>query len=561
MKKTSKLRKYYNKNKTKKIMKEENDTIKGFFTIKGGKNTPRKKNKKPTELKSISHKIQLNEDCGFHSISRSICRSFQVITIIDGDSIEVFYTIIYLMIIKLFNIDCDVGTTTHYVPSMINTILNELYKYAKNENSDLTKYKYSDIPCKYIINNDNNELCNVSHRKILDDLSNETKDSFKHIFIKVYDIHAFEIKCYNYKFSNNNNNYPDIGIVKLLEKKLQPCASVECLSHAVVLRSWGIEYDEDGETKKVNNNHFCYTNTWHSEYKKCYNDISDLCNHYITDNKKEFIYFCCLDYDENKIKDKYKDLYDNIIKRRNLFFVTINIDKNNINNINSEIKINIYEGEWKNGIPYGNGKMIYTTGDIYEGEWINGVHNGKGKIIYENRDIYEGGWMDGYMIEGKMIYENGDVYEGEFINGLPNVNGKMIYKNGDVYEGDIIDGSPNGKGKMIYENGSIYEGEIIDGLPNGKGKMIYENSSIYEGEFIDKVPYGKGKIVYKDGSTYEGDLIQGSPRGKGKMIYKNGNIYEGDIIYGYPHGIGKMIYENGIIYEGKWKKGIHYIGN
>jgi len=42
---------------------------------------------------------------------------------------------------------------------------------------------------------------------------------------------------------------------------------------------------------------------------------------------------------------------------------------------------NLYEGEWKNGKPEGQGKMIYQTGMTYEGQWKNGKKNGKGIII------------------------------------------------------------------------------------------------------------------------------------------------------------------------------------
>ena len=34
--------------------------------------------------------------------------------------------------------------------------------------------------------------------------------------------------------------------------------------------------------------------------------------------------------------------------------------------------------------------MNYKNGDIYEGEFKNDLKKGKGKMIYKNGDIYEG---------------------------------------------------------------------------------------------------------------------------------------------------------------------------
>ena len=39
--------------------------------------------------------------------------------------------------------------------------------------------------------------------------------------------------------------------------------------------------------------------------------------------------------------------------------------------------------------------MIYQNGDIYDGEWKEGLIHGQGKMIYKNRVTYEGEWKDG----------------------------------------------------------------------------------------------------------------------------------------------------------------------
>ena len=42
---------------------------------------------------------------------------------------------------------------------------------------------------------------------------------------------------------------------------------------------------------------------------------------------------------------------------------------------------NIYEGEFKDGIEEGKGKLNYLDGYVYEGEFKNGTPDGKGKLF------------------------------------------------------------------------------------------------------------------------------------------------------------------------------------
>lgn len=40
----------------------------------------------------------------------------------------------------------------------------------------------------------------------------------------------------------------------------------------------------------------------------------------------------------------------------------------------------MYDGEWRNDLKEGHGKLEMATGDKYEGDWEVGKKNGKGKI-------------------------------------------------------------------------------------------------------------------------------------------------------------------------------------
>lgn len=60
------------------------------------------------------------------------------------------------------------------------------------------------------------------------------------------------------------------------------------------------------------------------------------------------------------------------------------------------IGIDHYEGDFKNGFPYGHGIYTWTTGEVYEGAWVNGLRHGKGKYTFfvNGKDtIQEGKWV------------------------------------------------------------------------------------------------------------------------------------------------------------------------
>ncbi|MDA7556071.1 hypothetical protein N8809_05470 [Euryarchaeota archaeon] len=41
-----------------------------------------------------------------------------------------------------------------------------------------------------------------------------------------------------------------------------------------------------------------------------------------------------------------------------------------------------YEGEWLNGLPHGNGKLVFQDGTIYVGEFFENDFHGKGGGVY-----------------------------------------------------------------------------------------------------------------------------------------------------------------------------------
>ena len=117
------------------------------------------------------------------------------------------------------------------------------------------------------------------------------------------------------------------------------------------------------------------------------------------------------------------------------------------------------------------GKFIvkWVHGDIYEGNFKDELKHGYGKLYWSGGNIYQGNWKDdvkyGY---GKYTWAHGDVYEGNWKDDVKHGYGKYTWADGDVYEGNYKEGEQHGYGKMTWASGNIYEGNW------------------YEGEMVDK---------------------------------------------------------------------------
>ena len=111
-----------------------------------------------------------------------------------------------------------------------------------------------------------------------------------------------------------------------------------------------------------------------------------------------------------------------------------------------------YIGEFKNGLPEGNGKEIAPTGDKYNGQFKKGLRHG----------------------HGTYFFKNGEKYIGEFKLGKINGHGTSYYKNGNKYVGEHKNSKANGKGILYVQNGKNLEG-------------VWKNDTLlYEKEIITK---------------------------------------------------------------------------
>ena len=174
--------------------------------------------------------------------------------------------------------------------------------------------------------------------------------------------------------------------------------------------------------------------------------------------------------------------------------------------IRKEYDNGLYEGQLKNDLRHGRGKMTWKDGDKYDGDWKNGKFEGNGKYFYNNGDRYEGEFKND-TCEGKGIYyyENGDIYEGEFKNWKSEGKGTYYYNSGesagDKYVGDFKDDASNGKGIYYYKSGDRYEGDFKDDKKDGKGIYYYNNGDREIGDYLYGKPIGRHVKMCADGNV------------------------------------------------------------
>lgn len=90
------------------------------------------------------------------------------------------------------------------------------------------------------------------------------------------------------------------------------------------------------------------------------------------------------------------------------------------------------------------GKMVYANNDVYDGEFKNEMRHGNGKMTYaDGRAPIQANWINGYVAyDIKFTDDEGNKYSGS----ASKVEGK---------EGH----TKNGKGTMVFANGNEYRGE------------------------------------------------------------------------------------------------------
>ena len=79
-----------------------------------------------------------------------------------------------------------------------------------------------------------------------------------------------------------------------------------------------------------------------------------------------------------------------------------------------------YDGELKNNMINGKGKLEYSNGDVYDGDWRNGLKHGKGNIVTQLQE---------YSLKPMEIYTT---YNGKRIKKREKVRKFGTYRNGNI---------------------------------------------------------------------------------------------------------------------------------
>lgn len=121
------------------------------------------------------------------------------------------------------------------------------------------------------------------------------------------------------------------------------------------------------------------------------------------------------------------------------------------------------------------------TNGKYTGNRLDGKKTGVGTYVWNNGDIYEGEFKDDLMHgTGKLyIVENG-TYEGEFVEGKKSGEGTFNFINGDTYKGTWLNDKMEGQGKYTFANGDVYIGSFSNNMFNGYGTYT-KNRQSYSG--------------------------------------------------------------------------------
>ena len=204
----------------------------------------------------------------------------------------------------------------------------------------------------------------------------------------------------------------------------------------------------------------------------------------------------------------------------------------------------ITEGVWNNGnIVFG--RIFLTNGDIYEGEMKNSIPDGKGKLIFvKNKEKYIGDFKMGEMTGiGTFTFEDNTEYSGDIENGIFNGKGNMKWENGTEYSGYFVDSTLCGEGTIKNIQNEKYEGNFDKNEFNGEGTYYFNNGDIYKGNFEYGIKKGNGTYTRNDNVIFEGNWNDDLPNGNGVITY-SGNQLKGFWRNGAFVGSSRMEEEN-----------------
>lgn len=123
-----------------------------------------------------------------------------------------------------------------------------------------------------------------------------------------------------------------------------------------------------------------------------------------------------------------------------------------------------YKGDWVLGKMHGYGILFYPSGKIaYEGEWKNDVFEGKGRMINENfSELSQENAIDYNDFDCEKNFNLWKEYCGEFKNDKKEGIGTLLFSNGEKFVGIFKDNKAEGSGAFQTKSGERINGKWAD---------------------------------------------------------------------------------------------------
>lgn len=203
----------------------------------------------------------------------------------------------------------------------------------------------------------------------------------------------------------------------------------------------------------------------------------------------------------------------------------------------------LYEGQFKDDVPYGTFKYYHDNGKLKSvSEFVQGVHKVKATIYYESgRKASEGMFVD-QQKDGEWRYYNQndsllkvENYKDGTKSGLwktfSSDNGLLLE------ECEYSNGQRNGVYRTYYTNGAVsLEENYVNGKTNGKSTAYYPNGNISV--------TGNYHLGWRDGEWNQYDL-----GGKIRTTsYYESRRLAGTYIYMYQKGVGQKLNQDIVAY-------------
>ena len=176
----------------------------------------------------------------------------------------------------------------------------------------------------------------------------------------------------------------------------------------------------------------------------------------------------------------------------------------------------------------------YQDGSNYEGEWKQALFNGKGKLRKANGEYYDGYFTNGkYNGCGTLILANTERYDGYWKFGKKHGNGTLYYtsKNPTAvkFVGSWRADQQHGEGQLYLKSGTIVKGNWKFGLPISPTILFMDDKKTrYIGDLGDLfIREGFGVCIFSSEERYYGKWVNGYRQGKGFYITAKGTEYHG----------------------------------